>query len=132
MTPPPPPAPPVPEIVTRGLRRAAPGWIERATSADHKTVALMYIATALTFLALAATQFALMRAQLIVPENTLLKPEIFDRLMTASVVTFVVLALRAAGARADRLHRAAADRRPRGRAAAAATSSPTTSTWPAG
>ena len=50
------------------------GWIERATSADHKIVGLLYIATALTFLALAATQFALMRVQLIVPENTLLKP----------------------------------------------------------
>ena len=74
---------------TRQPRQA---WIERATSADHKSVALLYIGTALTFLAIAATQFFLMRVQLIVPENTLLKPEIFDRLMSASVVTFVVLA----------------------------------------
>ena len=42
----------------------------------------MFIATAGTFLALAATQFALMRVQLIVPENDLIKPEIFNRLMT--------------------------------------------------
>ena len=28
-----------------------------------------------------------MRLQLIVPENTLIKPEIFNRLMTASAVT---------------------------------------------
>ena len=81
-----------PEIVTRDIRQPRQAWIERATSADHKSVALLYIGTALTFLAIAATQFFLMRAQLIVPENTLLKPEIFDRLMSASVVTFVVLA----------------------------------------
>ena len=52
----------------------------------------MFIATALTLLALAATEFALMRLQLIVPENSLIQPEIFNRLMSASVVTFVVLA----------------------------------------
>ena len=33
-----------------------------------------------------------MRLQLIVPENYLIQPEIFNRLMSASVVTFVVLA----------------------------------------
>ena len=37
----------------------------------------MFMATAGTFLALAATQFALMRLQLMVPDNTLIKPEIF-------------------------------------------------------
>jgi heme/copper-type cytochrome/quinol oxidase subunit 1 len=92
MTPPAGPQTARPEIVTRGLRPQRQAWIERATSADHKSVALLYIATSLTLLALAATQFALMRVQLIVPENTLLKPEIFDRLMSASVVCFVVLA----------------------------------------
>jgi cytochrome c oxidase subunit 1 len=81
-----------PEIVTRGIRPRRPEWIERATSADHKSVALMYIATSLTFLALAATQFFLIRTQLTLPENSLLQPEIFNRLMSASVVTFVVLA----------------------------------------
>ncbi len=84
---------PRPEIVTRGVPESRPGWIERATSADHKSVALMYIATSLTFLALAATQFFLLRTQLMLPENDLLKPEIFDRLMSASVVSFVVLAI---------------------------------------
>jgi heme/copper-type cytochrome/quinol oxidase subunit 1 len=93
MTPPAAPTTARPEVVTRGVRAERQAWIERATSADHKTVALMYIATSLTFLALAATQFFLMRAQLIVPENDLLKPEIFDRLMTGSAVTFTVLAI---------------------------------------
>jgi cytochrome c oxidase subunit I len=81
-----------PEVVTRDLRPPRQAWIERATSADHKVVSLLYIATALTFLALAATQFFLMRLQLMLPENSLIKPEIFDRLMSTSAVTFVVLA----------------------------------------
>ena len=73
--------------------RRLPPWIERATSADHKSVGLMYIATALSFLAIAATEFALMRIQLIAPDNRMIQPEIFDRLMSAAPVTLVVLAL---------------------------------------
>ena len=109
---------PRPEVVTRELRKPRQAWIERATSADHKTVALLFIATALTFLALAATEFALMRMQLIVPENALIQPEIFNRLMTRSVVTFVVLACLPLALGPDQLHRPAADRRPRRRPAA--------------
>ncbi len=81
-----------PEIVSRDVRRPRQSWIERATSADHKTVGLLFIATALSLLAFAATEFTLMRVQLIVPENSLIQPEIFNRLMSTSVVTFVVLA----------------------------------------
>lgn len=84
-------APARPEIVTREVKPPRAGWIERATSADHKAVGLLYIATSLVFLALAATEFVLMRVQLIVPESTLIKPEIFDRLMSAAPVSFVVL-----------------------------------------
>lgn len=92
MTPPPTTvAPARPEVVTRGVPTERQPWIERATSADHKAVGLLYIATALVFLALAATEFALMRVQLIVPENTMIQPEIFSRLLSASAVTLVVL-----------------------------------------
>jgi heme/copper-type cytochrome/quinol oxidase subunit 1 len=82
---------PRPEVVIRELRPRRSEWIERATSADHKSVALLYIATSLIFIALAATEFALMRMQLLVPENNLLEPEIFNRLMTASVASFLYL-----------------------------------------
>ena len=85
-------APARPEIVTRRIGSPRQAWIERATSADHKSVGLLYIASSLVFLALAATEFALMRAQLIVPENSLINPEIFDRLMSVAPVTFLVLA----------------------------------------
>jgi cytochrome c oxidase subunit 1 len=94
MTPPPPTtAQPRPEVVVRALRPRRQEWIERATNADHKVVALLFIATALVFIALAATEFALMRVQLIAPENDLIQPEIFNRLMTASVSSFLVLGL---------------------------------------
>jgi cytochrome c oxidase subunit I len=95
MTPPPPAATvtPRPEIVTRSLRPQRQAWIERATSADHKTVSLMYIATALIFICLAAVEFFLIRVQLIVPDNTLIHPEIFSRLLTAAVTSFVVLGI---------------------------------------
>jgi cytochrome c oxidase subunit 1 len=84
-------APARPEVVTRGIPERRASWIERATSADHKTVGLAYMATACVFLALAATEFALMRLQLIVPENSMIEPEIFNRLLSASAITFVVL-----------------------------------------
>src|SRR5689334_20972358 len=94
MTPPPTTtAQPRPEVVVRALRPRRQEWIERATNADHKVVALLFIATALVFITLAATEFVLMRVQLIVPENDLIQPEIFNRLMTASVSSFLVLGL---------------------------------------
>ena len=76
-----------PEVVTRGVPVARKPWIERATSADHKAVGLLYIATALSFLSLAAVEFALMRLQLIVPENSMIQPEIFNRLLSTAPVT---------------------------------------------
>lgn len=79
-----------PELVTRGVPQARPSWIENATSADHKTVAKLYIGTALTFLALAALQFLLVRLQLIVPDSTILVPEIFNRMNSAAQASAVV------------------------------------------
>ncbi|HEX2128913.1 MAG TPA: cbb3-type cytochrome c oxidase subunit I [Solirubrobacterales bacterium] len=80
-----------PEVVTRGVPVARSAWSERVTSADHKVTGILFIGTALTFLALAATEFALMRLQLLVPENSMIEPEIFNRLLSAAPVTFVVL-----------------------------------------
>ena len=80
-----------PEIVTRRVPPRRPAWIERATSADHKSVAQIYLAAAATFLVLAVTEFVLMRVQLLVPDNTMIHPEIFARLLSASGVTLAVL-----------------------------------------
>jgi len=80
-----------PELVTRsGVGALRPDWVERATSADHKSVALLYLGAALSFLVIALTQFALMRVQLIVPDSTLIEPELFARMLSAAGVTFAV------------------------------------------
>ncbi len=82
---------PRPEVVTRDVSAERPPWVERATSADHKIVGQLYLATALTFIALAAVEFALMRLQLIVPQNSMIEPEIFNRLLSIAPVSLVVL-----------------------------------------
>jgi heme/copper-type cytochrome/quinol oxidase subunit 1 len=80
-----------PEVVTRGVPARRPAWIEAATSADHKMVGKLWMGTAATFLAVTAVLFALTRIQLIVPDSTILSPEIFNRILTASSVTGIVL-----------------------------------------
>jgi cytochrome c oxidase subunit I len=84
-------APPRPEIVTEAIPRRRPGWVERATNANHKSVGLLYIGASLCFLMVAAVELALMRVQLIVPQNTAIHPEIFDRVLTAFGITAVIL-----------------------------------------
>ncbi len=80
-----------PEVVTDGLPGRRPGWVERATSADHKSVGKLYIGASLCFGLLAVVEFVVMRVQLIVPENTAIDPEIFDRVLSAFGVTAVLL-----------------------------------------
>ncbi|MEK6272676.1 MAG: cbb3-type cytochrome c oxidase subunit I [Actinomycetota bacterium] len=91
MTPPAIVSPPRPEVVTEGIPRRRAAWIERATSTDHKSVAILYLGTSLCFGALAVVELVLMRVQLIVPENTAIHPEIFDRVLSAFGVTAVIL-----------------------------------------
>jgi len=52
---------------------------------------MLYIGASLCFLALAVVEFTLMRIQLIVPDNTAIQPEIFNRLLSAFGVTAVIL-----------------------------------------
>ncbi len=84
-------APAHPEIVSGPPRPRRAAWIERATDTDHKSVALLFLGGALSFLVVAALELALMRFQLIVPENTAIIPETFNRILSAFGVTTVVL-----------------------------------------
>jgi cytochrome c oxidase subunit I len=84
-------APARPEIVSEGIRKRRPEWVERATNADHKSVSLLFLGGALTFLVIAAIEFGLMRLQLMVPENTLIIPETFNRLLSVFGATTIVL-----------------------------------------
>jgi cytochrome c oxidase subunit 1 len=91
MTPPTSVAPTRPEVVTEGPPARRPAWVERATNADHKSVGMLYVGAALSFLALSILELALIRLQLIVPENTTIRPEIFDRILSTFGITAVVL-----------------------------------------
>ncbi len=91
MSPPATVTPAHPEVVTEDLPRRRPAWVERATSTDHKSVGILYLGASLSFLALTVVEFVLIRVQLIVPENTAIQPQIFDRILSTFGVTAVVL-----------------------------------------
>jgi heme/copper-type cytochrome/quinol oxidase subunit 1 len=80
-----------PEVVSEQVPREQKGWITLVSSADHKAVGRMYVATSLVFAAAALAEFLMMRLQLMIPENTLIRPEIFDRLLSAFGVTGLIL-----------------------------------------
>jgi len=75
------------EVIVDGYPRRRPRWIEVATSADHKDVGRVLIAGALGFLFIALVELLLMRLQLAVPENSLLTPVTFNRLLSGNVVS---------------------------------------------
>jgi cytochrome c oxidase subunit I len=81
----------VPEVVTAELGERRPRWIELATSADHKDVGVLYVGAALCFLVLALVSLLLIRLQLVVPENTLIDPEVFNRLLSTYGITAILL-----------------------------------------
>src|SRR5437667_8808414 len=58
---------------------------------DHKQLGLMYIATALLFLVVAGSMAAVIRAQLAVPNNSLIAPQVFNRLFTMHGTAMVFL-----------------------------------------
>jgi cytochrome c oxidase subunit 1 len=80
-----------PEAVVDGFPRRRPRWIEVVTSADHKDVGRVMIAASLGFLFIAVIEFLLMRLQLAVPENTLLTPVMFNRMLSLYGATAIFL-----------------------------------------
>jgi cytochrome c oxidase subunit I len=84
-------APHRPELVTDGPRPARPRWLEMVMSSDHKDVGRLYIGASLSFLVLGIVAFLLMRLQLAVPENDLIEPVTFNRLLSVGSATLIVL-----------------------------------------
>lgn len=80
-----------PEVVTRRIPAWREGWTTAATSADHKVVAKLFMGTSLTFLAIAALTFALTRLHLIVPDSSILRPDIFSQMSTTAMTSITVL-----------------------------------------
>jgi cytochrome c oxidase subunit I len=79
------------EVVVDGYPRRRPRWIEIATSADHKDVGRVLIGGALGFLFIALVELLLMRLQLAVPENSLLSPVTFNRVLSLYGATAIFL-----------------------------------------
>jgi cytochrome c oxidase subunit 1 len=84
-------APHRPELVTDGPAPSRPRWLEVVMSTDHKDVGRVYIGSALSFLVLGIVGFLLMRLQLAIPENNLIEPVTFNRLLSVDTATLVVL-----------------------------------------
>jgi heme/copper-type cytochrome/quinol oxidase subunit 1 len=84
-------APSRPELVTTEYPQRRPRWVELATSGDHKDVGRLFIAGSLGFLLVATVEWVLMRLQLAIPENTLLRPEFFNRLLSLYGETAIFL-----------------------------------------
>ena len=61
-------------------------WV---TTVDHKKIGLMYIGYALVFLVIAGLEAVVMRLQLAVPQNSLVSPQVFNRLFTMHGTTMV-------------------------------------------
>jgi heme/copper-type cytochrome/quinol oxidase subunit 1 len=84
-------APQRPELVTEGPAPSRPRWLEMAMSSDHKDVGRLYIGASLAFLVLGIVCYLLIRLQLGVPENDLIAPVTFNRLLSVGSATLIVL-----------------------------------------
>jgi cytochrome c oxidase subunit I len=84
-------APHRPELVTDRVPTKRAGWIQLSTSTDHKDVGRLYLGAALAFLALGLVGFFLMKLQLIVPQNTMIDPVTFNRILSVTSASLVVL-----------------------------------------
>jgi cytochrome c oxidase subunit I len=62
---------------------------EWVVTVDHKRLGIMYVGVGLVFLLVAGLEASLMRLQLVVPENTVLSPQVFNRLFTMHGTTMV-------------------------------------------
>jgi len=72
-----------PSLVTR-----LHGWV---VTVDHKRLGIMYIVSGILFLLVAGSMATVIRLQLVVPNNHLVSPQVFNRLMTMHGTTMIFL-----------------------------------------
>ena len=84
-------APHRPELVVEDPAPTRPHWLGMVMSSDHKDVGRVYIGASLGFLVLGIVAFLLMRLQLAVPENNLIAPVTFNRVLSVGSATLIVL-----------------------------------------
>ncbi|HKE56823.1 MAG TPA: cytochrome c oxidase subunit I [Pyrinomonadaceae bacterium] len=76
----------------RGSNASLIDWLHGLViTVDHKKLGLMYIGTALMFLVVAGLMAVAIRLQLIIPNNTLLEPDVFNRFFTMHGTSMVFL-----------------------------------------
>src|SRR5215831_2360421 len=71
----------------------APSLVSRlhawVVTVDHKRLGIMYIVSGILFFLVAGTMATVIRLQLVLPNNTLVPPQIFNRLMTMHGTTMI-------------------------------------------
>ena len=80
-------------LVPTARDTAAPSVLSRlhewVVTVDHKRLGLMYVASGLVFFLVAGCEAAIMRLQLFWPNNDVVSPQVFNRLMTMHGTTMV-------------------------------------------
>src|SRR5262245_28026061 len=64
---------------------------ERVVTVDHKRLGIMYVVAGLVFFLIAGLEAGVMRWQLAIAENTVVSPQVFNRLFTVHGTTMVFL-----------------------------------------
>jgi cytochrome c oxidase subunit I len=80
-----------PEIIVDGLPSRRAGWIDWATTTDHKKIGILYLFTTAFFLLVGGVEALLMRIQLGAPDNTFLDPTTYNQLFTLHGTTMIFL-----------------------------------------
>ncbi len=79
------------EIVVDHVEREDRGWVGWVRTTDHKRIGVMYLVTAMSFMMLGGVEALLMRTQLAEPDNTLLRPQTYNQVLTMHGTTMVFL-----------------------------------------
>ena len=84
-----------PPIMVRDAERESAGLLTRlhewVVTVDHKRLGIMYVVAGLAFFLIAGLEAAVIRAQLAGAGNTLVSPQVFNRLFTVHGTTMVFL-----------------------------------------
>jgi cytochrome c oxidase subunit I len=84
-----------PPITARDAEREATGLLTRlhdwVVTVDHKRLGIMYVVSGLAFFLIAGLEASVIRWQLAAAENTVVSPQVFNRLFTVHGTTMVFL-----------------------------------------
>jgi len=84
-----------PPITARDAAREATGLLTRlhdwVVTVDHKRLGIMYVVSGLVFFLIAGLEAGVIRWQLAIAENTVVSPQVFNRLFTVHGTTMVFL-----------------------------------------